>query len=100
MATQGSHNGALQNFPFFITVVPVSFACIFIQNKFNIQKLMLMKEHLYYGMSVKFNKFLKNNPENIEILDSAGIISNDVNWQRCELPRSSFEYRYTFIMIM
>ena len=61
---------------------------------------MLMKEHLYYGMSVKFNKFLQNNPENIEIIGSAGISSNDVNWQRCELPRSSFEYRFTFIMIM
>ena len=61
---------------------------------------MLIKEHLYYGMSVKFNKFLKNNPENIEILGIAEISSNDVNWQRCELPWSSLEYKFTYIMIM
>ena len=43
-------------------------------------KLTLIKEHLYFDMSVKFDKFLKNNPENIEIFSSAGIFSNDVNW--------------------
>ena len=45
---------------------------------------------MFFDMSVKFDKFLKANLENIEILSSAGIFSNDVNWQRCELPRSSF----------
>ena len=51
-----------------------------------------MKEHLYFDISVKFDKFLiKNNLENIEILSSAGMFSNDINWRRCELPRSSFE---------
>ena len=80
MATQGSHHGALQNFPLFFTFAPVSFACLFLQNCVNILKLLFMKEPLYYVMSVKFNKFLKNNPENIEIIGSAGISSNDVNW--------------------
>ena len=51
---------------------------------------MFMKVHLYYDMSVKVDKFLKNNLENTEILSSAGIFSNDVNWRRCELPRSNF----------
>ena len=51
---------------------------------------MFIKEHLYFHMSVKFDKFLKNNLENIEILSSARIFSNDVNWRRCELPRISF----------
>ena len=59
-----------------------------------------MKERLYVDMSVKFNKFLKNSPENIEILSSAGIFSNDLNWRRCELPQSSFEYRFTHFRIM
>ena len=60
---------------------------------------MFMKEHLYFDMSVKFDKYLKNNLENIGIVSSAGIFSNDVNWRRCELPRSSFEYRFTHLMI-
>ena len=90
MATQGSHHGALQNFSFFFTVVAVLFVCILIQSLFNILKLMFMKVHLYFDMSVKFDKFLKNDLENIEILSSAGIFSNDVNWRRCELPRSNF----------
>ena len=47
---------------------------------------MFLKEHLYFDMSVKFDKFLKNNLENIEILRSAGIFSNDLNWGRCKLP--------------
>ena len=55
---------------------------------------MFIEEHipliLYFDMSVKFDKFLKTNLENIEILSSAGIFSNDVNWRRGELPRSSF----------
>ena len=51
---------------------------------------MFMKVHLYFDTSVQFEKFLKNILENIEILSSAGIFSNDVNWRRCELPRSSF----------
>ena len=51
---------------------------------------MFIEEHLYFDMSVKFCKFLKTNPENIEILSSMGIFSNDVNWRRCELPWSSF----------
>ena len=34
---------------------------------------MFIEEHLYFDMSVKFDKFLKNNLENIEILSSAGI---------------------------
>ena len=51
-------------------------------------------------MSVKFDKFLKNNIENIEILGLVRIFSNDVTWRRCELPLSSFEYRFTHFMIM
>ena len=51
---------------------------------------MFMKVHLYFDMSVKFDKFLKNNLENTEILSSARIFSNDVNWRRCELPWISF----------
>ena len=69
MATQGSHHGALQNFPFFFTFVPVLFVCIFVHTYFNI-----------LNMLVKFDKFLKNNQENIEILSTAGICLNDVNW--------------------
>ena len=61
---------------------------------------MFMKVHLYFDMSVKFDKFLKNNLENIEILSSAGNFSNDVNWRRCELPRSSFLYRFTHLRII
>ena len=51
---------------------------------------MSIEEHLYFDMSVKFDKFLNNNLENIEILNSAGIFSNDVKWRRRELPWSSF----------
>ena len=51
---------------------------------------MSIEEHLYFDMSVKFDKFLNNNLENIEIFSSAGIFSNDVNWRRRELPWSSF----------
>ena len=51
---------------------------------------MFIEEHLYLDMSVKFDKFLKTNLENIEILCSAGSFSTDVNWRRCERPRSSF----------
>ena len=51
---------------------------------------MFMKVHLYFHMSIKFDMFLKNDLENIEILSSAGIFSKDVNWRRCELPRSRF----------
>ena len=54
---------------------------------------MVMKAHLYFDMSVKFDKFLQTNLENIEILSSAGIFASDVNWRRCELPRCSSEYR-------
>ena len=68
MATQGIHHGALQNFPFFFTFVPVLFVCLFVQNEFIILKLMFMKGHLSFDMSVKFGKFLKNNLENIKIL--------------------------------
>ena len=39
-------------------------------------KLMLMEEHLYFDMSVKFDKFLRDNLENIEISGSAGIFTN------------------------
>ena len=35
---------------------------------------------LNFDMSVKSDKFLKNNPENIEILSSVGTFLNDVNW--------------------
>ena len=60
-----------------------------------------MKEHFSFDISVKSCKFLKNNLENIEILSVAGIFfSKDVNWRRCELPRSSFEYRFTHFRIM
>ena len=51
---------------------------------------MFMNVHLYFDMSVKFDKFLKSNLEKFEILSSAGIFSNDVNWRLCELPRSNF----------
>ena len=66
MTTQDSHHGALQNFPFFFIAVPALFVCAFDQSEFNILKLMFLKEHLYFDMSVKFNKFLKNDLENIE----------------------------------
>ena len=68
MATQGSNHGALQNFPFFSTVLSISFVCIFIQSLQSILKLTFIEEHLYFDMSVKFVKFLKTNLENIEIL--------------------------------
>ena len=51
---------------------------------------MFMEEHLYFDMSVKFDKFLKTNLENIEILSSAGIFLKDANWRRCEPPWISF----------
>ena len=43
---------------------------------------MFMKVHLYFDMSVKFDKFLKYNLENIEMLSSGEIFSNDVNLRR------------------
>ena len=58
MATQSSHHGALQYFPFFFTVGPVLFVCIFVQNKCNILVFMFLKELLYFDMSIKFDKFL------------------------------------------
>ena len=61
MAMQGSHHGALRNFSIFFTVFPILIVCIFIQSKFNVLKLMFMTEHFYFDMSVKFDKFLKNN---------------------------------------
>ena len=73
MATKDSHHGALQNCPIFFTLVPVLFVCIFVQNKFYILKLMFMKEHLSFDMSLKFGKILKNDLENIEILSVIGI---------------------------
>ena len=51
---------------------------------------MLVEANLYFNMYVKFDKFLKTNIENVAILSSAGIFSNDVNWRRCELPWSNF----------
>ena len=95
MTTQGSHHGELQNVPFFFTFVPVLFVCIFAQNDFIILNLIVMKENLLFDTSVKYGKFLKTNQENIEILSVAGIFSNDVNWRRCEIPRSSFKYKFT-----
>ena len=65
MATQGSHNGSVQNNIFFFTFVTVLFICIFVQKHFNILKLMYIKELLYFDMSAKFDEFLKNNLENI-----------------------------------
>ena len=73
MATKGSHHGALQNFQFFFTFVPVLFVYIFVQNNLYILKVLFLKEHLSFDMSVKFGKFLKNILENIEILSMAGI---------------------------
>ena len=61
MATQGIRHGAVQNFPFFFTFVPVLFVCIFVQSDFNIQ-------HLLFYMFVKFDMIMKNNLENIEML--------------------------------
>ena len=61
---------------------------------------MYLKGHLYFDMFVKFIKFLKNNLENIELLSSTRTFSNGVNWRRCELPRSSFEYRFTHFRII
>ena len=49
---------------------------------------MFIEEHSYFDMSLKFDKFLETNLENIEILSPAGIFSNDVYWRRCELPWS------------
>ena len=66
MTTHVSHHGALQNFPFFFIAVPALFVCTFDQCEFHILKPMFLKEHLYFDMSVKFNKFLKNDLENIE----------------------------------
>ena len=66
MTTQDSHHGALQNFSFFFIAVPALFVCTFDHCEFNILKPMFLKEHLYFDMSVKFNKFLKNDLENIE----------------------------------
>ena len=40
---------------------------------------MFIEEHLYFDMSVKFDKFLKIYLENIAILSSAAIFSNDEN---------------------
>ena len=40
---------------------------------------MFIEEHLYFDMSVKFDKLLKTYVKNIAILSSAGIFSNDVN---------------------
>ena len=57
---------------------------------------MFIEEQLYFDMSVKFDKFLKTKPENIEILSSAVIFSTDVNWRRW----SSFKYRFTNFRIM
>ena len=54
----GSHHGALQNFPFFFTVIPVLLVRIFVQSWFDIMKLMFMKEHLYLNMTINFDKFL------------------------------------------
>ena len=51
---------------------------------------MLIEEHLYFDKTIKFDKFLKTNLENIEIISSTGIFSNDVNWRRCEPLWSSF----------
>ena len=68
-----SHHGAIQNFPFFFTFVPVLFVYIFFQSYFNIRKLIFMKKHLHFDMAVTFDKFLKNDLENIEILSSAWI---------------------------
>ena len=51
---------------------------------------MFMKEHLNYDISVKFAKFLKSNLENLEILISAEIFSDDINWRLCKLPWSRF----------
>ena len=66
MTTQDNHHGALQNFPFFFIAVPVLCVCTVDQSEFNILKFMFLKEHLYFDMSVKFDKFLKNDLENIE----------------------------------
>ena len=100
MATQGSHHGALQNFSFFFTVVAVLFLCIFVRSKSNIPKLIFVKEQLYFDMSVKFDMFPKIKLENIEILSSAEILSNNVTWRRYVLPRSSFWYRFTNFTII
>ena len=66
MTMQASNHGALQTFPFFFIAVPVLCVCTFDQSEFNILKLMFLKEHLYFDMFLKFNKFLKNDLENIE----------------------------------
>ena len=73
MAMQGSHHGALLNFPFFFTIVYVLFVCIFVQNLLSILKLMFIEEQLYFDMSIKFDNFLRTNLVIIEILGSAGI---------------------------
>ena len=51
---------------------------------------MFMNEHLYFDISVKFDKFLSNNLENIEILSSAGIFSNDINLATLGVTREQF----------
>ena len=57
---------------------------------------MFMKENLYLDISIKFDKFLKNIPENIEILSSAGIFSNDVKWRRRATKEQFLEQVHTF----
>ena len=49
---------------------------------------MFIEEHLYFDMSVKFDKFLKNNLENIEILSSAGIF---FEWRKLVTLRATME---------
>ena len=99
MATQGSHHGVLKHFSFFFTFVPVLFVCIFVQNDFKFLELMFINEHLSFDMSVKFGNFLKNNLI-LKFKRSGDFFSNNVNWRRCELPRSNFEYRFTHFRIM
>ena len=68
--------------------VPVLFVCIYVQCLFNILKLMLMKEHLCFDMSVKFDTFLKNNQENIEIFK----LSWDFfEWRKLAMLRATTE---------
>ena len=53
---------------------------------------MFMKENLYFDLSVKFDKFLKEKHINIEILGSCFQITYEVILRLCERPRNRFKH--------
>ena len=73
MATQGSHYGALQNFPFFL-YRHSCFICLYLHSKLfkHSETYVLERTYMYFDMYVKFDKFKKNDVENIEIYTQWG----------------------------